>query len=105
MRVMGVYLSEKLKTDTIDPLGAWEQSSSRLCGLDQCDGYRNSSRISPYRQRLFGPDFNFEVAMFIKSFCSPVSRNATDRKDQDLAHGAVSSSSEFLSLTLFVRNR
>ena len=43
----GVYLSEKLKTDThYSSLDAWEQSS-RLRGLDQCDGYRDSSRISP----------------------------------------------------------
>ena len=34
-------------------------------------------------------------------FRSPVSRYATDRKDQDPALGALSSSSEFLSLPLF----
>ncbi len=39
--------------------------------------------------------------MFIGIFYSPVS-NATDRKTKNHAHGAVSSSSEFLSLTLFV---
>ena len=68
--------------------------------LDQCDGYRNSSRISPTWSKGFWAWFCFGGYVYW-DFCSPVSRNATDRKDQNHAHGAVSSSSEFLSLTLF----
>jgi len=89
----GVYLSEKLKTDTITV--PWMHGNNLVGYVAWISATVIGTALGSLLPdpKAFGLDFAY--------FCSPVSRNATDRKDQDHAHGAVSSSSEFLSLTLF----
>ena len=92
----GVYLSEKLKTDTITV--PWMHGNNLVGYVAWISATVIGTALGSLLPdpKAFGLDFAL-VAMFIGIFA----RNATDRKDQDHAHGAVSSSSEFLSLTLF----
>ena len=96
----GVYLSEKLKTDTITV--PWMHGNNLVGYVAWISATVIGTALGSLLPdpKAFGLDFAL-VAMFI-GILQPISRNATDRKDQDHAHGAVSSSSEFLSLTLFV---
>ena len=90
----GVYLSEKLKTDTITV--PWMHGNNLVGYVAWISATVIGTALGSLLPdpKAFGLDFALVA-------CSSVSRNATDRKDQDHAHGAVSSSSEFLSLTLF----
>ena len=98
---MGVYLSEKLKTDTITV--PWMHGNNLVGYVAWISATVIGTALGSLLPdpKAFGLDFAL-VAMFIWDFAAQFPRNATDRKDQDHAHGAVSSSSEFLSLTLFV---